>query len=126
MKKSVLSILLLTTYSLNAIEYSSSYQNCLDNSGGSTSYMVKCNKQELKYQDKLLNKYYKQLMKSLPVAKQKELKSTQRLWIKYRDANCGFYANLTGGTMDILSSSGCMVDMTAQRAEELKEMYGSI
>jgi uncharacterized protein YecT (DUF1311 family) len=102
--------------------YSNEYKRCLDNSGGVTTNMRACSKQELSYQDKLLNRYYKQAMKVLDDKKRKELKQVQRQWIKYRDAKCGFDYGLTGGTMDLVIGDGCMVDMTAQRADELKSI----
>ena len=112
----------LTILSANELHYSPQYQSCLDNSGGVTSNMRACINHELKYQDGLLNKYYKQAMKVLDAPKRKELKKVQRLWIKYRDAKCDFDYGLTGGTMDLIIGDGCFVDMTAQRAEELKSI----
>ena len=102
--------------------YSNQYKLCLDNSGGITSEMRNCNADELKFQDNLLNKYYKRAMKVLDGNKRKELKQVQRQWIKYRDAKCGFDYGLTGGTMDIAIGDGCLVDMTAKRANELKSI----
>jgi uncharacterized protein YecT (DUF1311 family) len=84
--------------------------------------MRNCSANELKFQDNLLNKYYKQAMKVLDDKKRKELKQVQRQWIKYRDAKCGFDYGLTGGTMDLVIGDGCMVDMTVQRANELKSI----
>jgi len=112
----------LTMLSAGEIHYSSQYQSCLDNSGGVTSNMRLCIKSELKYQDRLLNRYYKQAMKVLDTNRRKELKKVQRLWMKYRDAKCGLDYGLTGGTMDLVIGDGCLVDMTAQRADELKSI----
>ncbi len=123
MKKSF--VLLSLTISLllsSDIHYSSSYQSCLDSSGGITSEMRSCSKRELSYQDGLLNRYYKQAMKSLDKSKGKELKKVQRQWMKYRDVKCNFDYGLTGGTMDLVIGDGCLVDMTAQRAVELKSI----
>jgi len=100
-------------------------KTCFENSGGVTSKMRACSKQELEYQDKLLNKYYKLTMKSLDTLKRTELKKVQRLWIKYRDAKCGFYYGLSGGTMDLIIGDDCLVDMTTKRAEELKSIATS-
>ena len=120
MKKVLLAALLLSVSAMASEPgYSSAYQRCLDNSGGVTIAMRECNAQELRYQDGLLNRHYKALMSRLSPAKKAELKKTQRLWIKYRDANCGFYAGLTGGTIDIINAGSCHVEMTACRAEEL-------
>jgi uncharacterized protein YecT (DUF1311 family) len=111
---------------LGEIHYSLSYQRCMDMSGGVTSNMRACSKQELSYQDKLLNRYYKQAIKVLDNKKRKELRQVQRQWIKYRDAKCGFDYGLTGGTMDLIIGDGCLVDMTAQRANELKSIADTL
>jgi len=120
MKKVFFAVLLLSV-SVVASEpgYSSAYQHCLDNSGGVTTAMRECNVQELRYQDGLLNRNYKVLMSRLSPVKKEELKRAQRLWIKYRNANCAFYVGLTGGTMDIVNIGSCHVVMTARRVEEL-------
>ena len=120
MKKVFLAVLLLSV-SVVASEpgYSSGYQHCLDNSDGVTTAMRECNVQELRYQDGLLNRNYKVLMSRLSPVKKEELKRAQRLWIKYRNANCAFYVGLTGGTMDIVNIGSCHVEMTARRVEEL-------
>ena len=104
------------------IHYSLNYQSCLDNSGGVTTNMRSCSKQELSYQDKLLNRYYKQARKVLDAKQRQELKLVQRQWMKYRDVKCGFAYGLTGGTMDLVIGDGCLVDMTAKRADELKSI----
>ena len=105
------------------IQYTKSYNTCMDNSGGVTMNMLECTNQEIKHHDTLLNAHYKQAMKSLEQGKKEELKNVQRMWIKYRDAKCGFYVGLSGGTMDRIIASGCYLDMTAQRAAELKDIY---
>ena len=121
MKKSFVLLSLTTSLLISGdIHYSSSYQSCLDGSGGVTTVMRSCSKRELSYQDGLLNRYYKQAMKSLDKSKGKELKKVQRQWMKYRDVKCNFDYGLTGGTMDLVIGDGCLVDMTAQRAVELK------
>ena len=102
--------------------YSKQYQRCLDNSGGVTTAMRKCNGDELKFQDARLNKYYKQAMNVLDKKHRVELKKVQRLWMQYRDAKCGFLFGLTDGTMDLIIGGGCHVDMTAERAQELNSI----
>jgi len=89
---------------------------------GITSAMRDCTSQEIKYQDKRLNSAYKALKKSLSKSRQKELLTAQRLWIKYRDANCGFYNDPNGGTMHRLFAQECFMDATRSRADELKSM----
>ena len=121
MKQTLLIGLIISTLSAGDIKHSSSYQRCLDNA--MTTYaMVECNNQEWQYQEGLLSRYYKEAMHSLSYNKKIKLRNVERLWIKYRDANCGFFANLTGGSIDRVNASACMADMTAMRVSELKQI----
>lgn len=98
------------------------YTDCLDKANGVTSEILNCIGAETKYQDDRLNKAYKALMPQLSEARKKELQETQRLWIKYRDANSHFYADPDGGTMAIIFSNDTFLTMTAERASELEEL----
>ena len=57
-------------------------------------------------------------------ARKQQLQDVQRLWIKYRDANCGFAGSATGGTIDQVNGTGCVLDMTQTRAQELEDLVG--
>ena len=59
-------------------------------------------------------------MAVLPAEKKIQLRDAQRLWIKYRDANCGMYYSFSGGTMDMLNGAGCELSMTKERADTLE------
>ena len=111
-------LLSLITVALSETNYSAQYTACLDNAM-TDSDMSSCTYLENKVQDKLLNKNYRMARKLLGKNKRAELKKVQRTWLKYRDAKCNFYSNLTGGTMDSLNQSGCLLEITAERAEEL-------
>ena len=121
MKKILLPVVLSLSSFLYSYELSRQYQQCTD-SGGSTVEMRKCNDDELRRQDYRLNNNYKKAMAVLDSRHRNELRKVQRLWIKYRDAKCNFLFGLTGGTMDLLAGGSCYVDMTAQRADELKDI----
>lgn len=82
--------------------------------------MLNCIAAETKRQDVRLNKAYKEIMGQLSNERQKKLQNTQRLWIKYRDANCGFYADPDGGSSAQVSASECFMISTAERASELE------
>ena len=69
-----------------------------------------------------LERYLDQLESSPD--KRLPLQDVQRLWIKYRDANCGFAGSATGGTIDQVNGSGCVLDMTQTRAQELEDLVG--
>jgi len=99
-----------------------SMQMCIDNAKDA-SQMRECISDEYTYQDYLLNKYYKIAMKRIFKEAKEKFKKTQRAWIKYRDAKCDFESYESyGGTMMITLYLDCMVEMTKQRAEELRDI----
>lgn len=103
-------------------EYSTAYSQCMDKSDGVTTNMVDCTTAELQRQDARLNQNYKAAIKELTPEKQKQLRDIQRLWIQFRDAECGFYSDLTGGTIDRIFSSSCLLKQTKVRADDLGEL----
>jgi len=96
------------------------FSACIDKSGGVTVDMLDCIGEETKRQDARLNKAYKEAMPQLSPARKKQLQDAQRAWIKYRDANCNFYADPDGGTMATVISNDCFMSTTASRAKELE------
>jgi len=100
--------------------YTGTYSACMDRSGGVTVEMLNCISEELETQDAMLNSAYKKLGTQLSPARKQQLTSAQRLWLQYRDANCGFYADPDGGTLATVISNECFLRETAERAEELK------
>lgn len=117
--------LALTSSALAVDKYSKEYDICMKGPNvakGITSAVRNCTSKEIKHQDKRLNSAYKALKKSLSKSRQKELLTAQRLWIKYRDANCGFYNDPNGGTMHRMFAQECFMDATRSRADELKSM----
>jgi uncharacterized protein YecT (DUF1311 family) len=106
--------------------YSAAYKRCMDKSGGVTSGMVECTGNEITLQDARLNKNYKTAMAALEAPQKTLLRDAQRLWVQYRDANCGMYAQLTGGTMDRIVSADCVMSMTKQRADDLEGLTGML
>jgi uncharacterized protein YecT (DUF1311 family) len=101
-------------------QFTKQFSNCIKKSGGIASAMLDCIAAETKIQDARLNNAYKQLMGSLRSDRKKKLLAAQRLWIQYRDANCGFYADPEGGTSATVSSNDCFLRATASRAQELQ------
>lgn len=102
---------------------SSAFSSCMDKSDGVTAGMIDCIGAEHKRQDARLNKAYKALVAEQTPARKKELQDVQRLWLKYRDANCAFYYDPDGGSMARINANSCMLDMTADRALELENMH---
>lgn len=100
--------------------FSRSFSTCMDKAGGVTQGMVECIDAEVKRQDVRLNKAYKAVMADLPVARRDELQGVQRLWLKFREANCRFYADPEGGSMARVEANHCFLAVTAARARELE------
>ena len=92
----------------------------MDKSGGVTVDMLNCISAETELQDARLNKAYKEVMAQLSPVRKKQLKDAQRAWLKYRDANCNFYADEDGGSMATIASNDCFLSATASRARELE------
>jgi hypothetical protein len=46
----------------------------------------------------------------------------ERAWIRYRDANCGFYADPEGGSAASMAANECILNATADRAKELQQL----
>lgn len=97
---------------------SPAYESCMDKSGGVTVEMHDCMNAEHALQDKRLNAAYKAALK---VAEERAgaLKEAQRAWLKFRDLNCGFFGGGEGTIAGIIGSS-CVLNMTAERADELQ------
>lgn len=101
-------------------EYSPTYGTCTSNSGGNTSNLSDCVGVELSKQNARLDRTYKVAMAVLSAEKKRNLQEAQALWVKFRDADCGMYYSLTGGTMDLLEGAGCELSMTRERADSLE------
>lgn len=98
------------------------YTACMDKTGTTTAGMVDCTSAETKRQDARLNIAYKALIADLSPARKTQLQEVQRAWIKFRDANCVFYADPDGGTMAVVEGNMCVMTTTTERARELEEL----
>ncbi|ODS01356.1 hypothetical protein AUC68_00375 [Methyloceanibacter methanicus] len=96
--------------------YGPEFKSC---PSGSTLQIVDCLNRYTKAWDKRLNAAYQKLLKDNPQAEQ--LRSAQRLWLKFRDANCGYYGSGDGSIVRI-HAAACLRYMTSQRARELEEL----
>jgi len=86
---------------------------------GNTFQMVECLKAKTAQWDKRMTIGYQQAIKDAGEKQREQLRSAQRLWIQYRDANCLYYG-LGEGTIARIDAGECMRDMTKARAEELE------
>jgi uncharacterized protein YecT (DUF1311 family) len=85
---------------------------------GSTREMVDCLMAQHAHWDKQLAIAYQQAVKDAVPTQQEKLREAERAWIKYRDANCEYYAS-GEGTIARIDAAVCLRDMTKRRAEEL-------
>ena len=124
MRHYVITTALLVAFSSPCVfaksDYSPAYSTCTSNSGGNTSSLSDCGHAELVKQNARLNKAYKSAMAVLPAEKKRNLQEAQALWVKFREADCGMYYSLTGGTMDLLEGVGCELSMTLERTDSLE------
>lgn len=86
---------------------------------GSTPEMVDCLNAQHAHWDKELTIAYQEAMKNAPPAQKQKLREAERAWIKYRDANCEYYA-VGEGSIARIDAAACLRDMTERRARELK------
>jgi uncharacterized protein YecT (DUF1311 family) len=101
-------------------EMTQEYSICLEKSNEVTVEMINCILAETIRQDARLNENYKRLISKLVTERKNTLIEAQRNWIKFRDTNCGFYADPEGGSAARLTASECILNATAQRAKELR------
>ena len=86
---------------------------------GNTFQIVECLKAATAQWDKRMTIAYQKAMKDAGDKQREQLRSAQRLWIQYRDANCLYYG-LGEGTIARVEAGECMRNMTKARAEELE------
>ena len=102
--------------------YSAAYASCMEASEGVTLNMMNCMGSETEQQDARLNQGYKGAMQVLDKGQQTQLRDAQRLWLKFRDADCALLGSLTGGSIDRINSAACFLDKTKQRADDLARL----
>jgi len=92
-------------------------QNC----DGSTPEVVNCLMAKTARWDKRMTVAYQQAMKDAGPQQHDQLRTAQRLWIQYRDANCLYY-DMGEGTIARIDAAECMRSMTEARARELENV----
>jgi uncharacterized protein YecT (DUF1311 family) len=81
---------------------------------------VECVQAKTNVSDRRLNAAYKGLQARIDAAQRQPLLAAQRLWVQYRDANCGFYGSQEG-TIRQVQAAECMRSMAEDRARELEK-----
>ena len=101
--------------------YSPAYDRCLDQPGGQTTYgMIQCTAEELKVQDGRLNQAYRVAMADLNDRQKARLKTAQRAWIAFRDADCAAQFDEDWGTLSRVTANMCVLQRTVERTLELE------
>lgn len=84
-----------------------------------------CFSDALKKSDVELNKKYKRVESVLDGSELVKLRTAQRIWLQFRDANCEAEHELySGGSAAPMVKLACLEAMTRHRTEELQVMYG--
>ena len=86
----------------------------------STADIVECLATHTAVWDRRLSGAYQKLLESLPVRRRDRLRSAQRLWVQFRDANCAYFASRSG-TIARVEAGQCLLRLTTARAMELEE-----
>ncbi len=82
--------------------------------------MSECLSEQAASWEKRLNEEYRAALGRAEV-KPQALRAAQRLWVRYREANCGTYSTISG-SISRIAASLCFRDVTRARTLELHEM----
>jgi uncharacterized protein YecT (DUF1311 family) len=93
-------------------------ENCDDRK--STADIVECLATQTAVWERRLNAAFRKLIDDLPARRRDRLRSAQRLWLQFRDANCAYFAS-RAGTIARVDAGQCALRLTAARAIELEE-----
>jgi len=74
--------------------------------------------------DAEMNRVYRELIDNLNQDDRSKLRTAQRLWIQFRDANCKAERGLySGGSAYSMAYAACMESETRYRTNDLRQMY---
>jgi uncharacterized protein YecT (DUF1311 family) len=88
---------------------------------GSTPEMVNCLSAQTAQWDKRMTIAYQKALRDAGPQQHDQLRTAQRLWIQFRDANCLYY-DMGEGTIARVDAAECMRSMTEARARELENV----
>ena len=98
----------------------SALDRCLASEAGATTMgQIQCVGAELKVQDARLNRNYAKAMKDLTPEQQDKLRSAQRAWLAFKDADCRSLQDDAWGTLSRVSANMCVLERTTERADDL-------
>ena len=82
-----------------------------------------CAAQDLARVDSVLNARYQELVRTMPPAQLELLRTAQRAWIRFRDAECAHQVSaFEGGSMQPMVRSSCLARLTEARIEDLERI----
>ena len=80
-----------------------------------------CAQQDFQKSDGRLNAVYRKLVGKLDAREKEQLKTAQKAWLAYRDAECTYTVrNNEGGSIYPLVWSGCLTTQTEMRIKQLQ------
>jgi len=104
--------------------YTPALAQCLDTpEGQSTAGTIGCIAAELKIQDAALNAAYRRATAGMNARQQAGLRSAQRAWIAFRDADCAARQDWEWGSMSTVAANFCVLRRTVERTIEM-ETFG--
>jgi uncharacterized protein YecT (DUF1311 family) len=104
--------------------YSKTYNDCMNDAGGSTMPMRDCMGAEHDSWDKVLNQVYQTLMASRSAAEKIELRDDERAWLKRTKHSCDHAGDdEAGGTLQGVEIDQCYLDETIRRAVYLRGLH---
>ena len=110
-------IALLPARPAAAAMFGPDYRPCGDQPN--TVAIADCVQANTKTWDRRLNTAYQNLKRRIDAGQREPLTAAQRLWVRFRDANCRFYGSQEGSIRQIQAAE-CVRAMTQQRALELE------
>jgi uncharacterized protein YecT (DUF1311 family) len=85
--------------------------------------MNQCAIKEYQDADSELNRVYKEVMAKLRPEMQAKLKTAQKAWLQYRDANCDCASfDYSEGSIYPVMYYGCLKNMTVARTKEIQDL----
>ena len=110
--------------SLKQIEgqYTPTYGRCMaSGSGQSTAGMLDCIGKETQLQDRRLNAAYVKAMKDLTPEQRARLRTAQRAWLSFREADCAAVVDPDHwGSLSRINGATCELNRTIERTIELE------
>ena len=98
-----------------------SYEECL-HKARSTLEVLQCQEREFQKVDRRLNQAYQRALLRLPPKKRRELRTIQRLWIRYKEAKCDYFYDAKSGRGGLEEKMECLIQESKRRAKELENL----